>query len=255
VNVRLIVAGCGTASPDAERVGAAYVVEAGATRILLDCGPGGVHGLARARVEWTALSHVCITHFHNDHIGDLPFLFFAWKYGTRPARAAPITLLGPVGLREFVNSLPEALGAHVREPGFPVHIHEMRDGDLHYVAPDVRLAAHATPHTASSLAYRIDYRSHAIGYTGDTGPSDALGEFFRNTRLLISECSLPDDEAMTSHLSPSAVAHLANIAKPERLLLTHVYPQLDRNTLADAVKAAGWTGETIIARDGLSISL
>jgi ribonuclease BN (tRNA processing enzyme) len=251
----LTVAGCGTAVPDGSRASAGYVIDAGAARVLFDCGPGVVHGLARAGIDWPGITHVCISHFHNDHIGDLPFLFFAWKYGTRPTRSAAVMLAGPVGLRAFVEALPDALGAHVRNPGYPVEICELPPGAALQLAPDVHLSTHVTPHTTASVAFRIEQGGSSIGYTGDTGPSAELGDFFRGVDLLITECSLPDDQTMPSHLSPVSVAQLANRASPARLLLTHIYPQLDRDSAAGLVRRAGWNGDIMVAHDGLSLRI
>jgi ribonuclease BN (tRNA processing enzyme) len=73
--------------------------------------------------------------------------------------------------------------------------------------------------------------------------------------LLIAECSVPDAEAFPAHLTPSSVAALAAAARPEVLLITHVYPQLDRRSLPGLVEAAGWSGRTVIAHDGLILDL
>ena len=44
-------------------------------------------------------------------------------------------------------------------------------------------------------------------------------------------------------------------AQPKRLVLTHVYPQLDREALPDLIREAGWNGETVIASDGLTLEV
>jgi ribonuclease BN (tRNA processing enzyme) len=48
---------------------------------------------------------------------------------------------------------------------------------------------------------------------------------------------------------------MANAAQPKRLVLTHVYPQLDRNALPGLMESAGWAGPTVIARDGLTLEV
>ena len=82
----LKIIGTGTAAPHADKVGASLWVEHKSVRLLLDCGPAAVHGLARHDVPWSKTTHLAITHFHTDHIADIPYLLFALKHGTLPAR-------------------------------------------------------------------------------------------------------------------------------------------------------------------------
>ena len=63
--------------------------------MLLDGGSGTLHGLARHRVDWPALTHVVVSHYHNDHVGDLSGVLFTLKYGLARAREEPLTLIGP----------------------------------------------------------------------------------------------------------------------------------------------------------------
>lgn len=248
----LVVAGCGTAAPDGERVCSGYWLEHGDARVLLDCGPGVVHSLARLALPWQHTTHVLLSHFHNDHTGDLPMLLFALQHGTRPERVAALTLLGPDGLRARIAHMAEAFGDHLRAPRFPLVVQELDDGDEVMIG-GLAVTATRTPHTDSSLAFRLRARGLDLGYTGDTGPSDALGAFMHGVELLIAECSLPDDSAQSIHLTPASLAALCARARPDRLVVTHVYPQLERATLPDALRARGWAGETVLAHDGLRL--
>ena len=68
--MRLTTLGTGTMSLTAERVCAGHLIEAGAVRLLLDCGNGVVHRLAQHGLPWRDITHVAFTHFHTDHIAD-----------------------------------------------------------------------------------------------------------------------------------------------------------------------------------------
>ncbi|MGQ0813471.1 MAG: MBL fold metallo-hydrolase [Gemmatimonadota bacterium] len=251
--MRLTIVGCGTAAPDAERAASGYHVEIGGLALLMDCGPGVVHHLAQFELDWQHLSHLLISHFHNDHIGDVPALFFAWKWGMQPARSQPLHLIAPKGMRKKLKHMAHAMGEHVLEPGFEVKLHEMGGEDGRLLNDVVHLKTLRTPHTKESIAFRLDGPDGSIGYTGDTGYSEQVSVFLSRVDLLVMECSLPDDHALDLHLTPSSAARMAQQANPGALVLTHVYPQLDRNTLAERVRDAGWTGDTVLAIDGLSI--
>ena len=252
--MKLTVVGSGTAAPTAERVCSGYWLEAGDHRLLLDCGAGVVHGMARLGLRWAELDHLLVTHFHNDHTGDVPMLLFALKHGVRPAREKPLTVWAPHGIGERLRAMEAAFGDHVADPGFPLLIREVGPAETFAMA-GLTVRACATPHTDHSLAYRLQGRDGALGYTGDTGPSETVAAFMEGVDVLVAECSLPDDLAIPTHLSPSSLAAMADRAHPHRLVVTHVYPQLDTLDAVARVREAGWSGETIRARDGLTLEL
>lgn len=253
--MRVVVVGSGTVALTPDRVCAGYYVEAGGRRILLDCGPGTPHQLARFGLPWNRLSDVALSHFHTDHIGGLPLLLFALQHGLEDPRTEPLHIYGPAGLRERFDRLADAFGDYMREPRFPLELIELGGGDALALAAGVTLRAAPTPHTAASLAYRLEEGGAALGYTGDTGASDALGDFLAGVDLLIAECSLPDEQSLESHLTPRRVADLANRAEPRRLLVTHVYPQLARLDLPALIRSAGWHGALDLATDGMRLDV
>ncbi len=99
--MRLTVAGSGSAAPDARRVAPGHWVEAGSMRLLLDCGNGVLHRLCTLGIPWGDVTHVALTHFHYDHVGDFPALLTALRWGQLPPRTAPLTLIGPAGTLDW----------------------------------------------------------------------------------------------------------------------------------------------------------
>jgi ribonuclease BN (tRNA processing enzyme) len=277
--MRLVTVGTGTVSPSATRASAAHWIEADGRlggwadervdaslplsadppirpsadppiRLLLDCGAGTCHGLVRHGLPWQAITHIAITHYHADHIGELPALIFAMKYGAMEHRSAPLTIIGPAKIRAKLDALAAAFGDWVTEPGFPLEVVEIP----HPPSPislvmGITLDAHRTPHTEESVAYRVSTPTARMVYTGDTGPSDELGDWARGCDLLLAECSLPDSMAMDIHLTPRSAAALAARAEAKRLVLTHLYPPVED---VDIVGLVGETyaGPTVVARDG-----
>jgi ribonuclease BN (tRNA processing enzyme) len=145
------------------------------------------------------------------------------------------------------------MGEHVLDPGFQVEVDESGGEDEWLLNDVVHIKTLRTPHTAESIAFRIDSAEGSVGYTGDTGYSEQLAVFMSRVDLLIMECALPDALAMDAHLTPTRAARMAQQANPGALVLTHAYPQLDRAALPDLVRAAGWAGDTVIAHDGMRI--
>jgi ribonuclease BN (tRNA processing enzyme) len=262
--IRLVTVGTGTVTPHATRASASHWVEIPSIvnrqssigiRLLMDCGAGTCHGLARHGLPWTTITHIAITHFHADHLGELPALIFAMKYGTMEHRSAPLRIVGPKGLRARLDGFATALGAWVTEPGFPLEITEITvpEGDSGMPAMElvtgVTLAACKTPHTPESVAYAIATGTERLVYTGDTGPSDAVGDWARGCDLLLAECSLPQAMAMDIHLTPETAGAMAARAQAKRLVLTHLYPPVEAVDIVGIVGKT-WAGPTVVARDG-----
>ncbi|MGH7474829.1 MAG: MBL fold metallo-hydrolase [Longimicrobiales bacterium] len=253
--MKLVVLGSGTVALHPERVCAGYYVEAGPHRILLDCGPGTPHQLARLRLRWDRITHIALSHFHTDHVAGLPLLIFAMRHGVPEPRSERLDLAGPEGASALIERLADAFGDYLRDPGFPLSITELAHGETWPLATGIHLLAHRTPHTDASLAYRLETPDGAIGYTGDTGNSEELGAFFDGVDILIAECSLPDEAALENHLTPSRVAALARRAAPGLLLVTHMYPQLEAQDVPALIRAAGWDGGFDVAHDGMRIDV
>lgn len=251
--MRLTTIGTGVVSPSATRVCASHLVEAGPARVLLDCGSGAVHGMARAGVDWRGITHVALTHFHADHLVDLPFLIFSWKYGSEEPRTMPVDIIGPAGTQQLLERLATALGDWVTKPGFDVRIHEIAPAQYLDLAPGVRLGAYKVPHTDESLAYDIA-GGRRIVYTGDTGYDEGLGRWATGCDLLLAECSLPDERQMAIHLTPRECGELAAVSTPATLVLTHFYPPVEA---VDIVRIVGerFDGPVILAYDGWSTDI
>lgn len=252
--MRLTTIGTGTVSPSASRVCAGHLVTAGGASVLLDCGSGVVHRLARAGVDWMGITHVAITHFHADHLSDLAFLIFTWKHGAERPRVAPLEIIGPPGIDALLTRFADAFGSWVREPGYPVRVQETPPGEGVDLGNGVRLSAFKVPHTDESVAYDIAHGDHRLVYTGDTGFDEGLGRWAAGCDLLLAECSLPDEREMAIHLTPRRCGELAALARPGTLVLTHFYPPVEQVDIRGIVHER-FDGPLVLAEDGWSMEI
>jgi ribonuclease BN (tRNA processing enzyme) len=251
--MRLTTIGTGTVAPHPRRVCAAHLVETDRVRLLLDCGHGAVHRMAALGTSWETITHVAITHFHPDHIGDLPLLLLAWRHGTLPPRSEPVALVGPPGTIGLVERLAAAYGDWLAAPEYPFAVEELAPGATLRL-DGVTLGAFKVPHTEESVAYSVESDGERIVYTGDTAFEPGLAEWATGCDILLAECSLPAEMAVATHLTPQECGALARLAEPRRLVLTHFYPPVERVDIAGIVGET-FAGEVVLAEDGWSMTI
>lgn len=77
---------------------------------LIDCGEGTQHQMLSSPLRMTKLEKVFITHLHGDHIFGLPGLL-----GSRAFQSGktPLTLYGPVGLKQFIETTLQVSQSHL----------------------------------------------------------------------------------------------------------------------------------------------
>ena len=252
--MRLTTLGTGTIALSPARVRAGYLVEAGDARVLVDCGSGVVHRLAELGLDWWGITHVALTHFHVDHIADLPTLIFAWRHARIPGRSAPLEILGPPGTRALVERMAAAFGAWLSAPGFPLEVREVEPGGSAELAGGATLGAVKVPHTPESVAYSIEDGARRLVYTGDTGWDEQLGAWAAGCDVLVCECSLPEAMAVPIHLTPQQCGALAALARPKHLVLTHLYPPVEQVDVVAIVRER-FDGAVTVAHDGWTIDL
>jgi len=99
----------------------------------------------------------------------------------------------------------------------------------------------------------LDTFSRSVVWVGELG-AGSITKIVHNALamsidLLLAECSLPEEMAMDSHLTPERAGDLAREAGARRLVLTHFYPPVETS---DPARAAGarFAGPVAAARDG-----
>jgi ribonuclease BN (tRNA processing enzyme) len=252
--MKLTILGSGTVVPDGDRNSAGYFVAAPGVRLMMDCGAGTVHALARYDTGWERMTHIFISHFHVDHAGELAALFFAFKYGMRESRSEPLTIIGPAGTDRVMKGLEMAFGDKLFEPKFPVSLRVVSPGERIQLAEECFLSVAKTPHTEESLAARVEGRGRAICYTGDTDASSELSTFFNRADLLVSECSFRERREGVPHLSIKDVAEMARDAEVARLAVTHFYFDVNETELKREIESL-YPGEVIIGKDGMTVEI
>ena len=250
--MRITIIGSGVAMPSLRRRSPGLVIEAGAERLLFDCGPDILRGLLAAGYRHQEIDRILVTHFHPDHtLGLAHFIFASW-YDLEPRRRE-ILIGGPEGLSDLLKGFYSIYPGWLEGKDYRVLVHEITGNEWFGKGWKVRTGP--VRHNPESIAYRLeDKNGKVVVYTGDTGYCESLVELARGADLLISECSFPNAVDLPTHLNPSKVGRIARQAGVNKVLLTHLYPPCDE---VDIVEQCGkeFKGEVIKSEDGMMIEI
>ena len=235
--IELHVLGGAPASGNPGEACSGYLVTAGSTRILVDCGPGVVASLL-AR-DPRPVDAVVLTHAHHDHVGDLFALGYAHRFGALAAHDAP-TVYSPVALASlFTAGGADADHLEVQIVSGPLTI------------GDASVSFRAMVHPGGSNAVRIDHRGSGLCCSGDTRPTPALAEHARGVDLLLCEATM--EAASESHLYAAEAGRIAHEARARALVLTHHLASERGAVIAAAREQFG--GSVAAAVPGLRVAL
>ena len=243
-DIKITIIGTGTVRSIDSRACSAYMIESPESTVLIDCGPGSWLRLKDFNKDFVKFDHVFLTHFHPDHIIDLIMILFT-IYHMPSKRSDPIHIWGAAGLRQFFSLMIEAYGDWLQNPMFQV----IELQNTIYDISDFTLTWLPVNHAAESVGYRFEINQKVICISGDSGYCQELITLSQDADLAILECSFPDDKAEDFHLTPSQAGTIARQANIQKLILSHLYPEVLQTNITQKVSQQ-YTGPCIIAQDG-----
>jgi ribonuclease BN (tRNA processing enzyme) len=219
--VKLTVIGCSPAWPNPGGAQSGYLLEEDGRSLLLDCGPGVLARL-RQRWPWPRVDAIAITHWHLDHWGDLVPWVWGQTLGPGTETKKPELWVPPEG-REMLSAIGARLGQQqMFEDAFDLN--EYREHEP-FTAAGFQVVAYRVLHyDLVAFGFRASANGTTLGYSGDSGPSDALTELARDADLFLCEATLlrPNPEGGTrGHLSADEAVAAFRRSGAKRLLLTH----------------------------------
>lgn len=234
--MRFVILGTGTALPDADRGSAGFAVQTPAGTWLVDGGSGTDQRAARAGIDVPTLRGGVYSHRHPDHTGGMVGVLFSMRH---VRRATPYPLWGGEGLGAFVDAVRAAWdGAPYDDT--PIHELPLDRVGVADLGDGLTLRTAPANHAAGALHLRFEHDGHAVVFSGDTGPSDALAELATGADLLVCECAQPDTtKDDRCHLAAEDVAAIVARARPGAVWLTHFYPNVDVDRALRTVGATG----------------
>lgn len=211
-SIQLITLGTGSgpiAEPDQARYASALIVN-GKT-YLIDASNGVANQLAKAKINYTKIDNIFLSHHHDDHNADLGTVMgLAWDR----RRPNPINVYGPPGTKEILAAFMQYFGrnADIRNSDVrrPIELkdffisHEIEKDGQFFKDENVTVTAVENTHFSGfkpgtpahgrdkSYGFRFDIGDKSVMFTGDTGYSEAVIKLAKGADIYVSECIDPE---------------------------------------------------------------
>jgi len=214
--------------------------------LLLDCGSGSLKNLRQLDVDLNGIKKLLITHYHVDHIGDLPSLLWAMELGERKD---PLEITGYKGIEELTKGLLNLMSKPEDISIFNLNFRSL-SGEANF--DGIRTCT--TLHKPTNLAYRIERDGKSFCYTGDTAYHEPLAKFASNCDVMVHDSMFLDEQGdiatLMNHSTAGEAAKIAEKAQVDTLVLFHIFPHnvnYENKFLQQASEQ--FSGKIIIAKD------
>ncbi|MDR2975457.1 MAG: ribonuclease Z [Propionibacteriaceae bacterium] len=151
--MRLTFLGTGAGVPSKTRnvssVALDLVTEVGSVW-LFDTGEATQHQLMRAQISPRRISRIFITHLHGDHLFGLPGLLCSRSF---QQDTPPLTIYGPPGLAEFVETTVRLSASHLT---YDWSVHEIHDGEGLFHEDGFLVRTRLLDHVIPSFGFRVE---------------------------------------------------------------------------------------------------
>ena len=240
-----------------DREGVSLLVEHLDDNLLIDCGPGIVAALGRARRKASDINNVLLTHVHGDHISG--FAYFVWNRNFERMGMEPAKDIHVYGLQDTITLAKFMLEHCYPELNFPFqvvyHTLELSNGSCKWDIGGMNLTAIEACHTVPCISCVITGDNKKFVYSSDTLPTEALAHFAKDADLVVHEGMMVDQMAQLAtrvkHSLASQAGSFASSVGAKQLLLVHVAPGLLGNERALLTQAAtNYSGPISIPYDG-----
>ncbi len=120
--------------------------------ILIDCGEGTQHRLLHTSLSLNRLQAICITHVHGDHCYGLPGLLAS---AAMSGRSAPLTIIGPAALWDWVKATQEATHLTLCYPLHFIDVAALAERQERVAVEGFSITALQLSHRVPSFAYEF----------------------------------------------------------------------------------------------------
>lgn len=159
----LTILGSNSAAPAHGRYPTSQVLQVGQDLILIDCGEGCQMRMSDYKIKRNSISMILISHLHGDHIYGLPGLIGSFSHF---GRKHALKIIGPVGIKEFLNTALRLSQAHMN---FDLDIVEIEQNscDVIFESENFKVSSFPVNHRIQTFGYLIEEKLGLLNISKD----------------------------------------------------------------------------------------
>lgn len=179
--------------------------------LIVDMPNGTLKQLLKMNIKPENIKTIIITHLHGEHTADLPF-FFEYVFEFLKDKRE-ITVIGPKGIKNKIVELSNAYNFENEEEinkNFNLKYIEFEEEKENANILDYKIEAVKVIHGKEKIAYGYII-NQKLGFTGDCGMCDGAKYIFKNSKIVVSDCS--SKNINNTHLEIDEIKQIQDKAK------------------------------------------
>lgn len=179
--------------------------------LIVDMPNGTLKQLLKMNIKPENIKTIIITHLHGDHTADLPF-FFEYVFEFLKDKRE-ITVIGPKGIKNKIVELSNSYNFENEEEinkNFNLKYIELEEEKENANILDYKIEAVKVIHGKEKIAYGYII-NQKLGFTGDCGMCDGAKNIFKNSKIVVSDCS--SRNINNTHLDIDEIKQIKDNAK------------------------------------------
>ena len=216
----LTVLGSGSALPTSSKFTTAQVLNVQGRFFLIDCGEGTQIQLRKAKIPFSRINNIFISHLHGDHVFGLFGLLSSYAL---LGRKNPLHLYGHSDLDKIISFYLEQFSP---DNPFPIEIHPIVKRDLQLIFEDKIVCVYAFPlkHRVPTFGYLFKEKKRPLNIKKSAiekyGPNIKQIKEIKDGADLITETGekIPNDQLTENPFVPRSYAFCSDTAVYERII-------------------------------------